>query len=148
MTTIETISDAAALVPDAERVQDPEYIHARLQDILDAAQRAGASAPSGFRDLWEKSSLKAGLGFLAADMRLFGRAGDECLAALCEQAPTLTWACSSRFFAYGDSAEEAEQAAAALGLAEKARTFDNRRVWDGERAGFEVRIYGPQEADR
>lgn len=143
--TIEMHADALALMPDALRVRDPEYIRARLHDILEAAQHAGASAPGGFQMSWEISSLRQGCAALAADIRLFGPEGEASLVELQEKTPALLWARASRFISHAHSVAAAEQAAATLGLAEQARAFDNRRVWGGERGGFEVRVYGPQE---
>lgn len=135
-----------------ELVRDPDWLHARIKQILTCAEEFADKYPDEDRSRNLGIAYRVRLKSLATDIQLFGEVGDRVLAALVADVPDLAWRRGAQgIYSFALTDAEAEKVADRLGLDEE--RVDAGRMWGGNLTGyeeaFEIRVYGPyQESDQ
>lgn len=127
-----------------ERLRDPAYMLARIQEALGKAADARGAARSDISGRIELASLHFDLRRIAAELKLQTAAADELLAVLTELHPQIHWFRGSSGFGgfpgkVGDS-NVAERCALRLRLTE-GPPADSGRRWTGVIETFRVTVF-------
>lgn len=149
--------DAFGWVPavDENAVGDTDYLLARLRDIIAEAAKGLEQCRAsddrdvrGAADYVELSYLRRGVERLAAELRPFGRAGEEMLAMLRRRFPNIEWERvrdgfrGTEHFQTLTPGEVAPRCARALRLPEIEAIGDRpSRGWQGPHEGFTITVH-------
>lgn len=127
----------------AETISDPAWLHAKILDIVAAADEFAAQHPDKERVANRRIAFQTRIESLATDIRLHTELGHQFLADLREQAPDLAWVAAAQGIGgFAESDERAAEVAEKLGLPEAKPLSNGGRLWL-KKTEFEVRIYGP-----
>ncbi|MFI6368660.1 hypothetical protein ACIBG0_38760 [Nocardia sp. NPDC050630] len=146
---------------DESTARDPDYIAARIQDILDTATGIGADVRARLAEQNPtidgeraqqnavRQALHEYLQRFIEEIRPHGREGDAAFARLIATNPQLHWGRVRNGFLgmsrWNAESDETESCALGLGLAEKERR-DGRREWRGAYGEWRIRVVGDANA--
>lgn len=146
---------------DATTARDPEYVLARIRDILDTVTGMGADLRAQLAEEnpeidGEQAERKVVGQWLpeylqrfAEELRPHSRAGDAAYSHLTATYPRLCWGRVRNGFLgmsrWNADADETESCALDLGLSENERR-DGRREWRGTYGEWGIRVVGDEKA--